>query len=357
MPRVPQIRRRTKAGRQPFYTVEIDGVRHYLGPDPKAAHEEAARLLRGIPRDRPESVTDLIDAWDAEHPHPRNGEFTNRWFKFVGTDNISDIGPESLKRFVRHLQQRNLMPWTIRKYFGYAWRICRWAVERKWLAEMPTRPKLPRPMECPRDIDLDVLRAALDTLQPQAQAIVEFMFEMGFRPGEATGLRWEHVDRRRGACVLPAHKTAHTTGKPRVVYLTDRAREIVDAQPKTSGYVFLNRKKRPYKPSGLRSILRRRGITGANAIRPTAAQSWFDQGFDLADVAKRLGHKGLRMVLRYAQVRDARARHMAETLVSPLRDSPAEDSQQTDAAVSASRRGSQGTKRSNPGRRSASIAS
>lgn len=41
----------------------------------------------------------------------------------------------------------------------------------------------------------------------------------GARPGELSGLKWEHVDWDRRVAVLHQHKTAHKTGRPRVIVL------------------------------------------------------------------------------------------------------------------------------------------
>jgi len=70
-----------------------------------------------------------------------------------------------------------------------------------------------------------------------------------------------------------------------------------------------------YTPAGLRAILRRRGLTGAYQLRHTFAQQALDTpGVRMEDVAKLLGHADLRMVQVYAQVRDRRARQVAETI-------------------------------------------
>ena len=119
-------------------------------------------------------------------------------------------------------------------------------------------------------------------------------------------------------CVLTSHKTGRT-GRPRTIYLTPAAAGILKDPPRRYDHVFVSRLGKPYTPSGLRSILRRRGIASVYSLRHTAAQSMLDAQVSLEDVAKLLGHSDLATVGAYAQVRDDRAREVASSLTSILR--------------------------------------
>jgi integrase len=323
MSRVPQIRLVRRKGRTPWYTLEVRGKRHHLGTDAQAAHREAARLLQGIDTPRPETAHGLIVAWLQEHPADR--PWLQPWWDFVEDVLLEEFPVDSLERFARHLKRRGLAPATIRKYVRYATRVCHWAVEQGYLTQIPKRPKLAKPLEYPRDVDPRILQAAFDDLPTGAWRILSFMIATGCRPSEACRIRWDQINLQRAVCILPAHKTGSATGKPRTIYLTPAALRILKEQPRDRAHVFVNRRGKPYKPSGLRSILRRRGINSVYALRHTAAQSWLDQGVPLEDVARLLGHRDLRTVQVYAQVRDARARQVASALVSPLQTQPTAD--------------------------------
>ena len=78
--------------------------------------------------------------------------------------------------------------------------------------------------------------------------------------------------------------------------------------------------------SGLRSILRKRGITSVYSLRHTAAQSMLDAKVPIEDVARLLGHSDLRTVGVYAQIRNDRAREVASSLASVLHPPSAERS-------------------------------
>ncbi len=360
MGHIAKIQTIRRPGRKPYYSFRTGLKLHHLGTDYGVALKRASELVRDAPpTGRPKSISGLIVAWESEHPHPRNTEFTKPWGLFVGDAAIRDLGPESLKRYARHLLGRSLVPATVRKYVRYATMVCRWAVEEGHLAQIPKRPKLAKGAEHPRDIDTGTLRAAFEDLPDRARALLAFVAGTGCRPSEACRLPWKHVDMRRAVCILPVHKTTGVTGKPRTIYLVPAAIEILDKingeLPLPKEHVFVNRLGKPYKPSGLRSILRRRGINSVYALRHTAAQSWLDQGVPLEDVAKLLGHRDLRTVQVYAQVRDARSRRVAATLVSPLQKPlPVDTPQSASRPKSTStpkRRPTPGTPRPNPRKR------
>ena len=162
---------------------------------------------------------------------------------------------------------------------------------------MPAKPKLPKPMRRPRDVPHDKLVKAFEQLPERAGRVLRFILETGCRPSEACRLQWSQVDEKRRVCVLTAHK-AGGTGRPRTIYLTPAADEILRSQKRHHDHVFVNRFGNPYTPSGLRSILRKRGIASVYSLRHTAAQSMLDAKVPIEDVARLLGHSDLRTVFQ-----------------------------------------------------------
>ncbi len=115
-------------------------------------------------------------------------------------------------------------------------------------------------------------------------------------------------------------------------------------------YVFPKKSGQPYRPSGLRSILRRRGINGGYALRHTYAQFALESGVSLEVVQKHLGHKHISTTQTYAQVRDPQAVQAAQALPSLLQaPPPAEPARETGVGES---REPQTANQSNPRRRS-----
>ena len=354
------VRKITEAGRRPYYRITIDNRQHYLGTDQAKAYRRAAKLIGDAPPpDQPEGVTELIDAWNRAHPHPRNDEFTKPWRGFAGPEAIEDLAPNGLRKFVAYLLTRDLGQWTILKYYGYARRICAWAVEQGWLDEMPKLPAkkcLRPPPAIPRDYQQTDLAATFNQLPRRAGRLLRFILETGCRPGEARRLRWEQVDLDNAVCVLARHKT-ESSGLARTIMLAPYVVELLrEIGPARTGWVFPSpRTGEPYTKGGLYAIMRRAGLrhgcTSIYGLRHTHAQSLFDQGAGMGQVAEWLGHRDLRTVQTYVKVRRRHLRPMAEalrpTLTLPLY---AEIPSSGDGSAS----GTQGRRRARPAGRGSS---
>ncbi len=85
-----------------------------------------------------------------------------------------------------------------------------------------------------------MLERVLEAAPPAFAPVIEFDYETGLRKTEVRFLRWEQIDFVEGCIRLSAKETK--TNQARVVYLTSRAKEILDAQPRQlhSPYVFVN---------------------------------------------------------------------------------------------------------------------
>jgi integrase len=79
---------------------------------------------------------------------------------------------------------------------------------------------------------LDAMQAEKRIRAPVADAI-RLIALTGARRGEVAGLRWAHVDLKRGLVTLPphAHKTGRKAGKARVIGLPSAAQAIIARQP------------------------------------------------------------------------------------------------------------------------------
>ncbi|MBI4578452.1 MAG: site-specific integrase, partial [Planctomycetes bacterium] len=187
-----------------------------------------------------------------------------------------------------------------------------------WTACSPEPPRLPKAPRPARDIAPARLDEVLDGLPKQtkrAQQILRFIAETGCRPSEACSLQWHHVHLDVGLCILSEHKTANETGQPRTIYLTDGAREVLEALEPGDGHVFTSRLGKPYTPAGLRSILRRHGGFTPYQLRHTFAQQVSDSNEVPIEVLSRLlGHSSTRTTEVYFKVRDKRAMEAAKRI-------------------------------------------
>jgi len=62
-------------------------------------------------------------------------------------------------------------------------------------------------------------RALLRSSAAYFRRFITFLKFTGCRPGEASALRWAHIDWERCIAVIPEHKTVKKSGKPRVLIL------------------------------------------------------------------------------------------------------------------------------------------
>ena len=336
MPREPSIDgmfQVERPGRRPYWQIRAGGKLHHLGTDERDARRAARRILAdhfaGRPVDGdPVTVAEAAALWSDTHGGEWEASMVETWAAMYAADDLRQLGSDHLKHFARDLarrgytragSRRDYSASVLRAKVKIARRVLTWCAGHGWIDTAPPMPAMPKPATGPRDVDGDDLAAVWAKLPKHAKPILTFIVATGCRPGEACRLVWSQVDLDRGVCVVAEHKTARV-GEVRSIYLTPAARSVLEALTRRTGPVFVSRLGRPYTPSGLRSILRRRGINGAYALRHTFAQHALDSGTKIEDVAKLLGHRSLRQVQTYAQVRDARAREVAASLSGPLPD-------------------------------------
>ncbi len=179
------------------------------------------------------------------------------------------------------------------------------------------RPKLTRFLS--RE-EIHRLREELDRCAPPSarpsrrrQAdIVRLLLATGCRKNEIVRLQWREVD----GAVLADGKTG-----PRKVFLNAQARAIVERQPQTeSPYVFPSASD-PARPADdylrLWYEARKRADledVRLHDLRHTFASHAVMQGVPLPVVARLLGHRDVRMTLRYAHVADREVEAAAERI-------------------------------------------
>ena len=137
----------------------------------------------------------------------------------------------------------------------------------------------------------------------------------GCRRGEATGLKWSHVDLKRGLLTLPptAHKAGHRTGRPRVIGLPAAVQAIIAKQPAggPDDFVFC-----PAKGNGALALSRiwhavrtEAGLPnlGLHGLRHSLASHMAMGGAAAAEIMTALGHSQLASAQKYVHwARDAR---------------------------------------------------
>ena len=166
---------------------------------------------------------------------------------------------------------------------------------------------------CERFLSLDELKRLGFVLEhaedKQAAAAVRLLLFTGARSSEITGLRWDWI--RGSRTVLPDSKTG-----PKAIQLPPPSRAVLNGLPRTSTFVFPNRKGDGpmtglgYRWSKLRALA---GLDGVRIhdCRHTFASHAVMSGLDLYTVGRLLGHADTGSTERYAHLVDEHVRAAA----------------------------------------------
>jgi integrase len=181
-----------------------------------------------------------------------------------------------------------------------------WAAENGLIPENPiAKLRVPSPVPRADTPTHDQVAAMLKDAEGKTFGeLIAFLVETGARLGEAIRIEAGHCHAEAGVIVLPDHKTAKKTGKPRVIVLSPRATEIVAGliERYPEGPIFRNHSDRPWNRQVVSSAFRRlRKRTGmgreatAHALRHRFATDGVAK-LPNGVVAALLGHTSTRTV-------------------------------------------------------------
>jgi len=324
--RKPKVRRHTRKGRSPWYTIQVCKKPYHLGTDYAVACDRAAEILQGAPQaqGRPLTVAGLGQAWVQE-----TGAEKWKVAHFVAwatTNEVLLAGLNSLDGYVEYIKhvpltgchkgRHGMNPGGLRSNVKEVFKCLKWGKEKGWIKTLPPSPKMPRPPLTPRDIDPEQLFEALKHIRYMG-FIIRFIVATGCRPSEACSIEWHEIDMRTNTIVLDEHKTRHL-GKTRTIYLTPDALEVLSEVKKDKPYVFQNRFGNPCTPNAITQALNRQGLSGSYSLRHTAAQSMLEADVDSRVIAGLLGHSGLQTIQVYTHMRSKKLIEKAKGIKSPI---------------------------------------
>ena len=202
----------------------------------------------------------------------------------------------------------------------------RWGVEQGLLAGNPIQGIRKPPIKsrgCEAVISHADHSRLMEAAFPALRSVLYALRESGARPGEVTSVTAADFLPEQGVWILTKHKTAHKTGKPRIVYLTAGlvalCRELAERHPE--GPLFRNAHGLPWHKIGLAKRVRelrvRLGIGGRvfpYCYRHTFATDALAHGVPDAYVAELLGHSGTAMLHRHYAHLTARSQALREAL-------------------------------------------
>ena len=177
----------------------------------------------------------------------------------------------------------------------------------------------------------DQFRAILAASDRHFADLLTVLHETGMRPSEAYRLAARDIDWQRHHAIFRHHKTSGTGEKPRVVYLTPGALELLRrlAQEHPDGPVLRNKAGTAWtRYTVARRFSRLRKQLGfgreltADAFRHLFITDGLDAGIPIATLAELAGHRSTKMIERFYGHLSERSRHL-EDAVNRVRPGPA----------------------------------
>lgn len=274
------------------------------------------RLMAADPVTLPKSqeiqvaqVCDLFLCYSNKHHKPE----TYNWYRYFlqtfceqfGTLLVADLKPLHASRWLDSHEtwkggQRNAVI-ALKRAFN-------WAEAEGVIAVNPIK-NVKKPLQRHRDRILTPEERIAIQEAIRDEPFRQFVFAMqetGARPGEVRRVTADNVNLELGIWFFTDHKTAHKTGKPRIVYLTpamvELSRQLMEKYPQ--GPLFRGPlSKQGFTSNGVRCrfrSLRKRlphlkGVI-AYAYRHSFATTALANGVGIAQVAELLGHVDTKMV-------------------------------------------------------------
>ncbi len=272
---------------------------------------ELRKLHRLAPQSATARVADVVDAflvWSRDNlaadTHRMNLYYLQLFAEACGEKAARELIPFDVETWVGGKKAaREWGETTVYNAKRSAFRVFSWAKQMKLLPDNPLA-GLPRPQPKPRQraITDGEFQKLYENAGDPLRNILHALYLTGARPKEARDLKWEHV--REDRWVIPEHKTAKKTGRPRVVYLNEAMRAMMTGlKGNDSQFVFLNTEGRPWTMSALRQQVWRikKKLSLADDVCAYLCRHGFGtrailSGVDGATLAELMGHTSQEMI-------------------------------------------------------------
>jgi|SRR3990167_4473754 len=165
----------------------------------------------------------------------------------------------------------------------------------------------------------------IDSCDKHLKPIVITALNSGMRKGEILGLKWDNVDLKAGFILLNQEQTKNSERKE--IPINKTLRETLEGITSQFEYVFVNplsgQRYSDVKRS-FTSALKKSGIKDFHFhdLRHTFASHLVMAGIDLVTVKELLGHKDLKMTLRYSHLSPSHKLKAVATLDKILTEEP-----------------------------------
>jgi integrase len=288
-------------------------------------------------------VGDVLDAWlDASKARLAAGSVEFYRYRFAAVKGSKLGGLPAALITPKHLEQaaarRDWSPDTRHNTIVAVQTAFKWAASpRVKLLPAYTLSGVEVPAKRSRGGDAVVPDAVHERLSagspPALRKMLAVLRETGARPSEIARLTAADVDLDAGVAVLAVHKTARKVRRPRLIYLTPTAAEILRraATLRPEGPLLVNSAGRRWTAKALANavwkVRKRIGLprTYAYGYRHSLATRSLLAGVPDATVAAILGHASTAMVHKHYSHCNQNAKAMHEALKKTFGDSRAEE--------------------------------
>lgn len=246
-----------------------------------------------------------------------------RWFEQTNGEPLTPeaITPTDVREYRAYLQVTvGAAPTTINRRLASLRRFCRWALERGFIEDDPT--KRTKGVETPRTAPKALDRRQVNALVRQAErdtgrfarrnlAIVQLLRHTGMRVGELCSLQLRDIElgERSGKVIIRSGKGSKYREIPLNADVRSVLRDYLEerGQGELTDWLFLGQRGDRLVPSTVYGIIKNYArLAGLEDVTPhtlrhTFAKGLLDAGEDLVTVATLLGHARLDTTARYTQ--------------------------------------------------------
>jgi integrase len=203
-------------------------------------------------------------------------------------------------------RRATVSPATVNRELALLKHMCTKAVEWSYLKVNPLRSVrlLKEPPGRLRYLTWEEMGSLVEACSPHLRPIVVTAMHTGMRKSEILGLKWQDID--FGVKTMSVHRTKNN--EPRVIPMNQTLYDELHNLPRRlhTPYVFCHENGERYDEvkRSFKSACRKAGIIDFrfHDLRHTFASHLVMNGIDLKTVQYLLGHKDIRMTLRYAHL-------------------------------------------------------
>ena len=234
---------------------------------------------------------------------------------------LEEITARDLEQY-KNRRRIKVMPATVNRELSCIKHMFNKAVQWGYLKKNPLQcvMKFKEPPARVRYLTEEEIERLENSCINHLRPIVVMALNTGMRKSEILNLKWSDIDMRNRLVIIRHTKNNEIKMVPinNTLYF-----HLVLLSPKPNGhYVFENKNGKPYTKifKGFKAALRRAGISDFrfHDLRHTFASRLVMAGVDIRTVQELLGHKSLRMTMKYSHLSDKHLRDAVDKLTQEI---------------------------------------